>query len=157
MVENRLFSVRLGLCIIFLFKIYIIQKYSGSAKIWQIIQILALKTKIFDPPNFGRFSAILWKLEMLVNQKMEFHVLYLVGKFLTFTMRLWSEKGKYPKTNQGRIGFESRIFKFPVFATNLAQFSQNILIILIDRNLALTVYLPKIYSLSILVLVLCKL
>jgi hypothetical protein len=51
----------------------------------------------------------------------------------------------------------NRIFKLPTFAPSLAQFSQNILVILIDRKLALTVYFHKIYSLSILVLALYEL
>ena len=45
----------------------------------------------------------------------------------------------------------------PVFAPNLAQFSKIILIISIDRKLALTVYFHKIYSFPILVLVLFEL
>jgi hypothetical protein len=49
-----------------------------------------------------------------------------------------------------RIRIEKHILKLPVFTPNLSQFSQSILIILIDSKLASTVYFKKIYSLSIL-------
>jgi hypothetical protein len=49
--------------------------------------------------------------------------------------------------------FENRILKLPIFARNLAQFSQSISIIQIDTKFALAVYFQKIYSLLILVLI----
>jgi hypothetical protein len=76
---------------------------------------------------------------------MEFHVLYLVGKLLSCTIRLQPERCDCPKKNRVESHFEIARFR--------AQFSQIIFIILIDRQLALTVYFQKIYSLSILVLV----
>jgi hypothetical protein len=88
---------------------------------------------------------------------MKLRVLYLVGKVLIGTIRLWPERHKSPKKIRGRIGFENRTFKLPVFTPNLAQLSQKILIILIARKLPSTVYFQKIYSLSILVPVLLEL